>query len=82
MRDDLHRFKGASFRETHLQESFGRTDKVALTTCLKNLKISGAFLSEAHLAQSLSALTKAHGVLTERLQGPNNKKTANGETFL
>ena len=38
-------FKGVSFRETHLWEHFGRTDKIALITCLKNLNVSGAFLN-------------------------------------
>ena len=38
-------FKGVSFRETHLWEHFGRTDKIALITCLKNLNVSGASLT-------------------------------------
>ena len=37
-------FKRVSFRETHLWEHFGRTDKTALITCLKKLNVSGAFL--------------------------------------
>ena len=38
-------FKEVCFRETHLREHFGRTDKVALITCLKKLNVSGAFLT-------------------------------------
>ena len=37
-------FKGVSFRETHLWEHFGRTDQIALITCLKKLNVSGASL--------------------------------------
>ena len=37
-------FKRISFRETHLWEHFGRTDKIALITCLKKLNVSDAFL--------------------------------------
>ena len=40
-------FKGVSFRETHLREHFGRTDKIALITCLKKLNVSAAFLSHS-----------------------------------
>ena len=45
--EDLPGFKGVSFRETHLREHFGRTDKNALITCLKKLNVSGAFLNYA-----------------------------------
>ena len=38
-------FKGVSFRETHLREHFGRTNKIALITCLKKLNVSSAFLT-------------------------------------
>ena len=31
-------FKGVSFREAHLWEHFGRTDQIALITCLKKVK--------------------------------------------
>ena len=44
--------KGVSFREAHLWEHFGRTDKIALVTCLKRSNVPGAFLSfvrEFHL---------------------------------
>ena len=41
--EDL-RFKGDSFRQMYLREHFGRTDKIALITCLKNLNVSGSFL--------------------------------------
>ena len=37
-------FKEVSFRETHLWEHFGRTDQIALITCLKKLNVSGASL--------------------------------------
>ena len=37
-------FKRNSFRETHLGENFGRTDKLALITRLSKLSVSGAFL--------------------------------------
>ena len=37
-------FKADSFRETHLWEHFGRTDKIALITCLKNWNVSGTSL--------------------------------------
>ena len=35
-------FKGDSVRETHLREHFGRTDKSALITSLKNSNVSDA----------------------------------------
>ena len=38
-------FKGDSFRETHLWEHFGRTDTIALITCLKKLNVSGTSLT-------------------------------------
>ena len=37
-------FKEVSFRETHLREHFGRTDQIALITCLKKLNVLGALL--------------------------------------
>ena len=42
VREVSHTFSRVSFRETH----FGRADKIALITCLKNLKTyeAGAFL--------------------------------------
>ena len=43
-------FTGVSFRETHLWEHFGRTDKIALIMCLKKLNVSGASLNlDEHL---------------------------------
>ena len=43
-------FTGHSFR--HLWEHFGRTDEIALITCLKNLNVSGPILSGAFLSTS------------------------------
>ena len=37
-------FKGVSFREAHLWEHIGRTDQIALITCLKKLDVSSASL--------------------------------------
>ena len=37
--------KGVSFREMHLWEHIGRTDKIALITCLKTFNVSDASLS-------------------------------------
>ena len=49
-------FKEVSFRETHLREHFGRTDQIALITCLKKLNVSGAFLIEDFARKSLAWL--------------------------
>ena len=43
--EDCTGFKGVSFRETHLWEHFGRTDQIALVTCLKKLNVSAASLT-------------------------------------
>ena len=40
-------FKGDSFRERHICENFGRTDKMALLACLQTLNVSGAFLKHS-----------------------------------
>ena len=48
-RDISKPFCSKSFRETHPWERFGRTDKIALTTCLKNLNVWGASLQDALL---------------------------------
>ena len=48
-------FTGDSFRETHLWEHFGRTDRIALITCLEQSNVSGAFPTEWRLLCSFGA---------------------------
>ena len=61
-------FKGGSFRETHLQEQFGRPDKIALITCLKKLNVSGAFLIFSRVWRPLDLRTPPPA--TEPRDGP------------
>ena len=56
-------FKGVSFRETHLSEHFGRTDQIALITCLKKLNVSGALFKNLAALQLLRG-----GALLEQCQ--------------
>ena len=41
-------FKVDSVRATHLCEHFGRTDKIALITCLKHFNMSGSSRTEGN----------------------------------
>ena len=66
-------FKGVSFRETHLWEHFGRTDQIALITCLKKLNVSAASLKIVRRANSrrweknATAITERYGECSEAL---------------
>ena len=53
------RFRGVSLRETHLWEDFGRADKIALITCLKNLNISSAFSETTRVGKPIT-INKKH----------------------
>ena len=61
--EDLHKFKGNAFRETHLWGHFGWTDKFALIMCLKKLNVSGAFLTN-DLSRSLRGRSQRRGLNT------------------
>ena len=60
-------FEGDSFRETHLWEHFGRTDNIALMTCLKKLKCIRRF-------SEFSTLIFGHSAGSTKLDRPHSKE--------